>query len=235
MKTLFRTLTAAAAAFLMATSASAVFTDASPALLKQAEPIPVVAKGMAPVAVTSSVADFTADTSPLFDGKADTSVDVDLKGEGTSVVLRAATGFPTALSAVALITSSENEAQLTVRIWGTNDSTEKEWTPLSFALPVVRTGDWRILNITEPEGGWEKAEKYAFYKIEFTSASETGFTFCECLLIRPDLGEPVLSYGSAEVVPVGQTPPVISSADKEPENILPRKISRGLFFPGFTK
>ena len=241
MKTVIRTLTAAAAALLMAVSASAAVPDVSPALLGKAEPIPVVAKGMAPIVVTTSVSDFCEDTSPLFDGKTDTAVKVAVSEEKNAVTLRAATGgFPQALSAIALVTSSDNEAQLTVRVWGTNDSTEKDWTPLSFSLPVVRTGDWRILNITEPAGGWEKATKYAFYKIELSCDTEGGFTFGECLLIRPDLGEPLLSYGSAEIVQEGHTPPVISKPSKtapesEPAPSVPRRVSRGLFFPGFTK
>lgn len=242
MKNAIRILTAVAAALLMATAASAA-SAASPEPDKLAKPIPVVADGMAPLIVTSSVADFCPDTSVLFDGKADTSVEVSIDEESVDSVftLKTATGLPEALSAVALITESRTNAELRVRIWGTNDSLEKEWTPLSFSLPVVKTGDWRILNLTEPEGGWKNAVKYAFYKIEFSFDVGTSFDFAECLLIRPELGEPRLSYGSAEVVEEGQTPPVISSpaepaAEAEPEaRTLPRRLTRGLFWPGYTK
>ena len=59
MKNTIRTLTALAAALLMATAAAAASeTD------KQAKPLPVIADGMAPLTVTSSASDFCPDTAP---------------------------------------------------------------------------------------------------------------------------------------------------------------------------
>jgi len=238
MKNAIRTLTALAAALLMATAASAAAeTD------KQAKPLPVIADGMAPLTVTSSTSDFCADTAVLFDGKADTFTALSIDEETVDKVftLKTATGIPEALSAVALITKSDNGAELNVRIWGTNDSLEQEWTPLSFSLtkPIVQTGDWHVLNLAEPEGGWKNAVKYAFYKIELSLNAGTSADFSECFLIRPDLGEPKLAYESVEAVEEGQTPPVVAvSVPAEPEpaaSVLPRRLSRGLFWPGFTK
>lgn len=242
MKNAIRTLTALAAALLMATAASAAAeTD------KQAKPLPVIADGMAPLTVTSSTSDFCEDTAVLFDGKTDTFTTLSIDEETVDKVftLKTATGIPEALSGVALITKSSGGAEVNVRVWGTNDSLENEWTPLSFSLskPIVKTGDWHVLNLAEPEDGWKNAEKYAFYKIELSLNAGTSVDFSECLLIRPDLGEPKLTYGSAEMVEEGQTPPVIvvsAPAEPEPEaepaaKVLPRHLSRGLFWPGYTK
>ena len=237
MKNVFRTLTALTAALLMAVSASAVSPGATPAMFKKAEPIPVVAKGMIPLRVTSSLADFCKDTAPLFDGRTDTSVEVAIDEEtvDSAFTLCTAVGIAQPLSAVAVITESGTNAQLNVRISGTNDSSQKEWTPLALSGPVVKTGDWTVLNLSEPENGWKDAERYAFYKIEFSFDAGTSFTFTECLLIRPDLGEPVLTYESVESVPVGQTPPIVPAYPEDAEPVLPRAISRGLLLPGFTK
>ena len=173
MKNAIRILSALAAAAVMATSASALCPGASPLLLKRAEPIPVIAKGMTVLPVTSSVSDSGEDTAVLFDNDTSTGIDAVSDEDGTvSFTIRAAAGIPQTLSAVALVVSSPDEATVSCRIWGTNDSTEAEWTPLALHYPVIKTGEWRVLNLAEPEDGWSAAEKYAFYKIEIT-AEET--------------------------------------------------------------
>lgn len=235
MKNAVRILTAALAASLLATAASA--QSISP-LAKKAEPIPVVAEGMAPLSVTSSVSDFGDKTALIFDGDLETSVKATYGEEDETNVftIRAATGIPQALSAFALVTKSEDRTRLTVRVFGTNDSTETEWTPLTLHPPVVKTGEWHVFNLTEPEGGWEKAEKYAFYRIEIEITEGRGFTLGECMLIRPDLGEPELAYGAVESVEPGQTPPIVAVEKEEaekPEN--PVRYRFGLNFPGLRK
>ena len=237
MKNASRILTAVLLGALLAVSASAAETAA-----KVAEPIPVVADGMKPLAVTSSLADSGEDTAVLFDNDTATSLDLTFDEEaGTKTfTLRMAAGIPQPISAVALVTSSGEGGVLTIRIFGTNDSTEKEWTPLSFHAPVVKTGEWNIFNLTEPEGGWKNAEKFAFYRLEITLEEASSFTLSECLLIRPDLGEPELTYETVDAVEEGETPPVTAVeaepaiADEEAP-ALPRRLRFGLFFPGIMK
>lgn len=247
MKNASRILTAVLLGALLAVSATAAETSAETAA-KVAEPIPVVAEGMKPLPVTSSLADSGEDTAVLFDNDTATSLDLtfDEEAETKTFTLRMASGIPQPLSAVALVTSSGEGGVLTVRIWGTNDSTEKEWTPLSFHAPVVKTGEWNIFNLTEPEGGWQNAEKFAFYRLELTVEEASSFTLSECLLIRPDLGEPELVYETVDAVDEGQTPPVTaveaeSAEETEPAiadeeaPALPRRLRFGLFFPGIMK
>ena len=237
MKNASRILTAVLLGALLAVSASAAETAA-----KVAEPIPVVADGMKALAVTSSLADSGENTAVLFDNDTASSLDLtfDEEAETKTFTLRMAAGIPQPLSAVALVTSSGEGAVLTVRLWGTNDSTEKEWTPLSFRAPVVKTGEWNIFNLTEPEGGWKNAEKFAFYRLEITVEEASSFTLSECLLIRPVTGEPELFYETVDAVEEGQTPPV-TAAEAEPAiadeeaPAMPRRLRFGLFFPGIMK
>ncbi len=237
MKHTVRMLTAALCCALLAVTVSAQGTGAKPPVPdKTAEPIPVIAEGMTALPVTSSMADSGEDTAVLFDDDTTTGLVLtyDAESETKTFTLRTASGIPQALSSFALVTSSTEKTVLTVRVWGTNDSTEKEWTPLSMRSPVVRTGEWRIFHMTEPEGGWEKAEKYAFYRIELTAEEGGSFTFSECLLIRPVTGEPELFYETVDAVEEGQTPPVTAvSVPVEPS--APRHARFGLFFPGIMK
>ena len=237
MKHTVRILTAIAAAALLTVSASAQGTGAKPPVQdKTAEPIPVIAEGMTALPVTSSIADSGEDTAVLFDHDTTTglSLTYEAESETKTFTLRTASGIPQALSSFALVTSSGDGTMLTVRVWGTNDSTEKEWTPLTMRSPVTRTGEWRVFRMTEPEGGWEKAEKYAFYRIELTAEEGGSFTFSECLLIRPVTSAPELFYVTADVVEEGQTPPVAAVSIPAEPSVL-RRARFGLFFPGIMK
>ena len=228
MKKAIRALTAALLAVLLAAGASAALPG------RPAEPLPVVPDGMEPLTVTSSLADSGEETGVLFDGDTATALELTFdEAAGTKTfTLRMATGIPQPLSAFALVTDAGKGAVLNIRIWGTNDSTEKEWTPLSIHAPVVKTGEWNVFTLTEPEGGWQNAAKYAFYRLEITVEDDLSFTFGECRLIRPVTDEPELFYETVEVVEEGQTPPV-AAAEESPA--LPRRLRFGLFFPGIMK
>ena len=232
MKNVSRILTAALLGAFLAVSASAALPGA-----KQAEPIPLVPEGMKSLTVTSSLADSGEETGVLFDGDTATALELtfDEAAETKTFTLRMAAGIPQPLSAFALVTSSGEGAVLTVRIWGTNDSTEKEWTPLTLRSPVVKTGEWSVIALTEPEGGWKNAEKFAFYRIEITVEEASSFTFGECMLISPVLDEPELAYETVDVVEEGSTPPVTAVPGEDDVPALPRRLRFGLFFPGVMK
>ena len=228
MKTTLRILCAALAAVLLC---SAAYAQMPPPSL-QAKPLPVIPDGMLALPVQSAVDENGQGVAVLFDGKVDTGVTVG--EEKRSFTLRTATGLPFVLSAFAAVTTAEKGTLLTVKVWGTNDNLENEWTPLTLTFPVVKTGDWRVFSLSKPEGGWGKAEKYAFYKIEISLTEGTEFTLSECLLIMPDLGEPLMTFGYAEVVEEGQTPPVVP-VEETPAETLPRRLRFGLFYPGWMK
>ena len=230
-----------AAAFL-AVGAAAAETPAPTALpadAKLAEPIPVIPEGMLRLPVTSALAEDKSDLSVLFDGKADTGLTPTFaEGEEAVFSFRTATGIAKILSGFAVITEGEEGTVLNVRVSGSNDgmADPADWTPIALRFPVVKTEGYNVFSAAEPEEGWKTAEKFAFYRFEFSVEEGTSFSISELLLIRPDTGEPEAYYAPVDEVKFGETPPVlyVPVAEPEPEKPAPH-IDRsrfGIFYPG---
>ena len=229
MKKALRILCAVLSAVLLASSASA----AAPGI--DAKPLSVVPNFMKVLNVTSSITDDNRDTSVLFDGDTSTGFTVTFPAdtETATFTLRTSTGLPAVLSALAVTGSAPEGTVMNIRILATNDNTEQEWTALTLRYPVTAADEWRVVKIAMPEGGWQNAEAYTFYRIEIQSVYKVPFALNEVLLITPDLGAPEMTYASVEVVEEGETPPIIQAFDLA--NKLPRKLRWGLAFPGFMK
>lgn len=204
MKSPFRALAAVLCAALfagsvLATSASAFFVfspDASSS----------VPDGMLRLPVTSSMADAGYDTAVLFDGSLSDAPVISFTKDAPSFTLKTAFGIPKVLSAFSLYTEKSSGGLVKIAVYGTNDNTEQKWTPVTTASHTIN--GWTTVLISEPSGGWSKAEKYAFYKFVFTMDTGSSLTLSEMNLFRPD-GLTEYVYGFALSVTPGSTPPIV--------------------------
>ena len=206
---------ALSAAAMLAVNASA--EDAAPAE-KPAETaaVTVTEVGLRRLPVTSALTE-GADCGPvsvLFDGLSDAAMTVDLaESEDKTFTLTTSSGVPQTLAAFGVLTDSVPGAQVTLRVWGSNDSLLKEWTPLPLIQSVGEQNGFKVFHIQNTAADWKSVQSYAFYRFEFTAdfgdTGVTAYNLREVILLRPVSDEPDMVYATVDSVEPGELPPLV--------------------------
>ena len=216
---------ALAAALLLALPVSAAGTAGQPEA-PAAETAETAAKaavisevGKRRLPVTSAMSEGAGQLSlrALFDGRADTGVKVDLTGaEDKTFRLYTSSSVPQTLAAFGVLTDGTPGTLVTLHVYGTDDSTLAEWTPVPLIGSVDEQNGFRVFHIQNPYSDWKDAPAFTFYRFDFTvDAGDSGenagigFNVSEVVLLRPESDEPDLKWDLGDSVDLGELPPLV--------------------------
>ncbi|MBO6052231.1 MAG: hypothetical protein J6Q17_00700 [Clostridia bacterium] len=161
----------------------------------------------------------------LFDSKSEPAMVVDLAdSEDKTFTLLTSSGVPQTLAAFGILTDGAPGAQITLRVWGSNDSLLEEWTPLPLIQSVGEQNGFKMFHIQKTAADWKSVEAYAFYRFEFTAdfgegSEYSSYNLREIVLLRPESDEPDMTYAVVEAVEPGEYPPLVpvTGAEEAPE------------------
>ncbi|MCR4905589.1 MAG: hypothetical protein K6A33_05860 [Clostridiales bacterium] len=191
-----------------------------------AEPAAIVSEvGLRRLPVTSAMVE-GADAGPvtvLFDGRSEPAMVVDLKDSPDRVfTLTTSSGVPQTLAAFGILTDGAPGAKITLRVFGSNDSLLKEWTPLPLIQSVGEQNGFKMFHLEKTTADWKDVPAYAFYRFEFTAdfgdgSEATSYNLREVILLRPESDEPDMVYAIVEAVEPGELPPLVPASAAEEE------------------
>lgn len=183
-----------------------------------AEPIVTVTEvGLRRLPVTSAMVEGVeaGPITALFDARSEPALVVDLAdSEDKTFTLLTSSGVPQTLAAFGILTDGAPGAQITLRVWGSNDSLLKEWTPLPLIQSVGEQNGFKMFHIQKTAADWKSAASYTFYRFEFTAdfgdgSEYSSYNLREIVLLRPESDEPDMTYAVVEAVEAGEYPPLV--------------------------
>ena len=184
--------------------------------------------GMKILRVTSSLT-YTENAAgpgaaPLYDGDLETTIKLDFEPtEPHWLSVRMAVGVRQTLTGFAYIMEGEPGTVVTIRMYGTNDSTQSSWTTLGLNQEAIDENGWKILTID-----WEgETEKYSFYRLDITIDKGDTLTLSELRLLKP-ADEPEYAFEHLESVEPGELPPVVEIVEEEPAEETSSFLYRGI-------
>ena len=191
-----------------------------------AEPAATVSEvGLRRLPVTSAMTEGAeaGSVTPLFDGRSEPAMVVDLKDSADRVfTITTSSAVPQTLAAFGILTDGAPGAAITLRVFGSNDSLLKEWTPLPLIQSVGEQNGFKMFHIQKTAADWKSAEAYTFYRFELTAdfgdgSENTSYNLREVVLLRPESDEPDMVYAVVDAVEPGELPPLVPASDAEGE------------------
>ena len=226
-------LVSALAAAMLFSAHAAADAPAAPAEVAADLAVTVSEVGLRPLPVTSAMTKGAGagSVSLLFDSRSDPAMVVDVKdSEDKTFTLITSSGVPQTLSAFGILTDGVHGTEITLRVWGSNDSLLEEWTPLPLVQSIGEQNGFRVFHIQNPTGDWKNVTPYAFYRFEFTAdfgeaPEPSPYNLREVILLRPESDEPDMVYAVVDAVKPGEYPPLVPVTALEKEDEAPTETA----------
>lgn len=156
------------------------------------------------VAVTSADSDYSFELTDIFDHDSSTTAKFEFaEDEDKTVNIYTALANRTVADTFAVMIGGESGTVITINVYGSNDSTLKDWYQIPVLNPAEDKDGYKIFSLKE------FARKYTYYRFEFTLQSGEYFTLSELSLLRDETDEVPLRYVSDGEVEPGTAPKLV--------------------------